>query len=1348
MSIGKSNLLMKRMDAAITTSLSPQAREPGLRPLPWPPFKGRDPAPYALGALACAWAASFILAVLLGFLSKHHHAYNYPVGDWRLGFYPPWTISLLWALWFGWAYGATIAALSGLILALTVQPTVGVQGTVWLGAADALGIWITCRILYGFPLDTRVRSLRDAALFSSAVLLGAVVAANGAFVEALVKPLSPIETMQRWESWWLGHFVESLLLAVPLTALLGGLVERWKARHFDCPPQAGTFSRQVLGVLLGGLALVLFYSAWMQAPDARMIKDLERPETSLDMRPHMLESYRNVSQHRGVVMASLLVLLGVGAWMLLAQRRRFELQLDEQVQHAARGPHAPGALAILYRLSQDVAEASDADTVLRRTAEAALQITGAGEAAVLVEKTAEGQNVLVVEAYASDGDVATTRIGQRVLASEAGLLRDCLRQGQPVAAGFGAPDEPEHMLTPTWKAVAVAVTPVDSGPDEPQRVLALAFPSRPASTEAFEENVEVARMAGTGLRRLRMFEVLRQQTAELALIEHVGRALSEHLSIDETLDRLMANVRNVVKTEWCAVFEYDAEARELVMRATSLPHPDAKAIRIPIASQSFAAACFREGRLLVSVDLRNDPRANPLLNEKYGTRSGMVAPLGPLGSRFGVFLATNPYIYAYNQVDMRHLEQLAALASAALERARLYEEVHRRAEELALLNEAGAVLVEQPDVEDSLRALAELMRRHFHAAGAGFLLKASSKDELVVTGAVGLGTEKADKLRVPLNTPGVITQAFREQQALAIEDNRTDPRAGRILDDVVPNMRSGAVVPMRTAHHCVGVLGVFDEHVRRFTPDDLRRLEAVGRLAAAAVERGELGKALRQTEARVLEILDATPAVVIGVGLDGRILNFNTTAERVTGYLRNEALGRNCMELLYPEPVERARVERLLAETFRTGVVGSGETTTLVTRAGQSRKLRWSGEPLLDAEGKLSGVVSMGLDVTEQIQLHEQFLQAQKMESVGALAGGMAHDFNNLLGGILGQAALAHGQLRTTDPLHTILKKIETAAQRGADLTSKLLTFARQQVLQPMPVDVGLLLRETAELLAGSLPKGITVISQITPGLPKVEGDPTQLQQVLLNLCVNARDAMPEGGTLTLKAAPGTAGGVRLEIRDTGMGISDEVKTHLYEPFFTTKEKGKGTGLGLAVVFGIVRSHNGSIEVESAPDAGACFSIHLPAMAHVPAAAVGAEVFADQLRLRGEYAGTEEVLLIDDEAILRETTEKLLQVLGYRVATASDGEEALRKLDARETQPRIVVLDVVMPGLAGVRLLEEIRKRLPTTPVLLISGYSRDLEVRRMLQTGALELIQKPFRIDELAGAIRRALHTPSSRTK
>jgi hypothetical protein len=284
------------------------------------------------------------------------------------------------------------------------------------------------------------------------------------------------------------------------------------------------------------------------------------------------------------------------------------------------------------------------------------------------------------------------------------------------------------------------------------------------------------------------------------------------------------------------------------------------------------------------------------------------------------------------------------------------------------------------------------------------------------------------------------------------------------------------------------------------------------------------------------------------------------------------------------------------------------------------------------------------------------------------------------------------------------------------------------------------LFRETADLLGASLPRNIQLRLEVSPNLPPVQGDATLLEQVLMNLCMNARDAMPSGGTLTLSAAS-ESDGVKLCVSDTGVGMSDEVKKRLFEPFFTTKAPGRGTGLGLSMVQGIVRSHGGRLEAESSPGRGSRFVIHLPSGAPTAAEtsppAAPAPLSSGTPAETAECRGSETVLFIDDERMLLETSQSLLAAFGYRVFTAEGGVPALRLLEDPAFNPEVILLDVVMPGLSGLPLLHELRRRRPKASLILVTAYAQEGLTQQMLRAGAQALVRKPFLIRELAAVIR-----------
>ena len=387
-------------------------------------------------------------------------------------------------------------------------------------------------------------------------------------------------------------------------------------------------------------------------------------------------------------------------------------------------------------------------------------------------------------------------------------------------------------------------------------------------------------------------------------------------------------------------------------------------------------------------------------------------------------------------------------------------------------------------------------------------------------------------------------------------------------------------------------------------------------------------------------------------------------------------------------------------------------------------------------------VLSVVRDVTderrladERKRLEEQFRQAQKLDAVGRLAGGVAHEFNNLLTSIGASAGYIGMEAEKDSELASIAAELETGVERGTQLTRQLLAFTQRQVLQPRPVDVNAMLGDMRRVLERVLGEDVRVVLDPSPETARVLADPGQLQQVVLNLVVNARDAMTKGGRILIATsvspqAAGQARQVTIEVADEGPGIAPEVAEHLFEPFYSTKED--GTGLGLASVYGIVKQHRGTVEVDPGLGRGATFRVRLPAVKHV----TPAEVATPGLPPRG--AG-QHVLLVDDEASVRRSTERLLSRLGYHVTVASSGDEALRIVDGGG-RVDLVVTDVAMPGMNGSELVQKILEKRPTTPALFVSGYATEFLSPELLEAGKLAFLPKPFSSEGLAEKIRELL--------
>lgn len=484
---------------------------------------------------------------------------------------------------------------------------------------------------------------------------------------------------------------------------------------------------------------------------------------------------------------------------------------------------------------------------------------------------------------------------------------------------------------------------------------------------------------------------------------------------------------------------------------------------------------------------------------------------------------------------------------------------------------------------------------------------------------------------------------------------------------------------------------------------------------------------------------------------DNPIIYVSNGFERMTGYSEENVLGKNCRFLQGRETNPETVTE------LRDAVLNGRGCQVEILNYRQDGTEFWNHltiSPVLDNQGKLTHFVGVQTDVTEKRQLEAQFRQAQKMEAFGQLAGGVAHDFNNLLTIISGYSEVILSKIPSADPLRDLAEAIHEAGESATALTSQLLAFSRKTILAPKVLNVNTIVSQTEKMLKRLIGEDIVLVTALCPQAHLVRVDPGHLGQVLMNLAVNARDAMPKGGKMTIETAnvtldqshtamhseaePGSY--VMLTVSDTGSGISDEVKARIFEPFFTTKGVGAGTGLGLAVVHGIIKQSDGLIEVDSKVGAGTTFKIYFPAVKDQPEAEK-----ADTPRQA--RSGDETILLVEDDSGVRTLTTRILKMNGYKVLSARHGEEALEIAAEQGNNISLLISDVVMPGMGGVELTKTLLTRFPKIKVLFLSGYTNDAVVRHGILHDEVAFLQKPFSPGALADKIRAILDEPASQS-
>ena len=512
-------------------------------------------------------------------------------------------------------------------------------------------------------------------------------------------------------------------------------------------------------------------------------------------------------------------------------------------------------------------------------------------------------------------------------------------------------------------------------------------------------------------------------------------------------------------------------------------------------------------------------------------------------------------------------------------------------------------------------------------------------------------------------------------------------------------------------------------------------------------KRKESEKALRKSEAAFRGLFESAPDAIILVNQDGRITLANTHAETAFGYTREELIGQP-LEVLLPERFREKHSGHRNAYQANPTIrrMGVGLELFGLRKDGSEFPVE-VGLSAFQTNGD-TAILSFIRDVSERKQLELQLFQSQKMEAIGRLAGGVAHDFNNHLGIIIGYSELLLERLGPNDPLRKNAGMIKEAGLRSASLTRQLLAFSRRQILEPRILDLNEVVSELEKMLRPLIGEDIELVTSLDPLLGKVRGDSTQMEQVIMNLAVNARDAMPQGGKLTIettnvdldeayakahvtvKAGPH----VMLAVSDTGMGMEPGTLTHIFEPFFTTKEKSKGTGLGLAMVYGIVKQSGGWIWVYSEVGHGTTFKIYLPQ------AEAGIRGTTADRALPSALKGKETILVVEDEAMLRELACEFLQSSGYTVLEAANGPEAIEISNRHAGPIHLLMTDAVMPGMSGRELAQRLQGHRPEMKVLYVSGYTDDVVLRNGLLEPDRAFLQKPFTRDALMHKVRAVL--------
>ncbi len=652
-----------------------------------------------------------------------------------------------------------------------------------------------------------------------------------------------------------------------------------------------------------------------------------------------------------------------------------------------------------------------------------------------------------------------------------------------------------------------------------------------------------------------------------------------------------------------------------------------------------------------------------------------------------------------------------------------------QASALGVLGSIADALGRGPDISS---ALDEILAQSIDAAGlsSGAILLYGDEGSLRCLSQVGLHGHHES---LPaLFTPELISEVDTAGSVLALTPVAQATRAQLSLL-ASAGASSAVIAGIRSGPRNLGLL---------FLTSSTRLLVGGEWCGFARAVAGQLGqalalqqafKALHDSESRYRTLFETINLIALALDAEGRVDYVNPFFFALTGYDPAEVTGKSWFDFV------PARVRPAMNVTFHE-VLESGMhphyENPIRTRAGDERLIAWHNTVIRDSQGRPTGTLSIGEDITELRQKEQQLIQAQKMEAIGQLSGGIAHDFNNLLAAISVFSELVSGDLEPGHPHLDNLDQIRQAVQRARQLTRQLLTFSRRQVLQPVVLDPNIVISDLAKMIARLIGENIELVQDLSE-VGTIVFDAGQLEQVIMNLAVNARDAMPQGGRLTI-ATRRSGSKVVITISDTGTGMSEDVRRHAFEPFFTTKGS-RGTGLGLATVQGIVTQSGGQIDLASEPGRGTKFTITIPGVATpaIPHFAAATEA------MRG---GKETILLVEDEPAVRRAATLVLRRLGYQVIEARNGAEALQHAQAHAGQIHLALSDVIMPGMDGPSFLKQLREQRSDVRMLLMSGYAGEITSLEG-ERAEIPLLAKPFTASSLAARVREVLDAPWPRS-
>jgi PAS domain S-box-containing protein len=858
----------------------------------------------------------------------------------------------------------------------------------------------------------------------------------------------------------------------------------------------------------------------------------------------------------------------------------------------------------------------------------------------------------------------------------------------------------------------------------------------------------LAQHAAQAIENARLFQAEREQRELAEALQQAAAAVSSTLDLDQVLDHILEQVSRVIPSDAANInLIEEGCARMVRWRGYEQFGQDVHAMALPVADTPTLRSMQETGETRIVSDTATSADWVDVAEAAW-IRSYAGAPIRIRGEVIG-FLNVDSAVPGFFTPD--HTDQLRAFAdqaSLALANARLFEETNRRNQELALLNRVIAASAASPDIEATLQTVCQELALAFGLSQAVAVLLGEDRRQALVVADCPPDVQPS-ALGKALSLAGMpLFQDLLEQGAPLVADSaQVDARLTPIRDLARQcGVASLLLLPLTVEGGAVGSLILGTTQSRIFSAEEIDLAQRVADQVSSALARTRL----EETQRRLSAAIEQAAEAVIITDTEGTILYVNPAFERIVGYRHSQVIGDRSRSLMDVGPDGVFHQE--LWRTVTAGEVWQERLENV--RDDTTYTLDLTVAPVRNEAGEIVNYVGTMRDVSREVQLEKRFRQSLKMEALGRLAGGIAHDFNNLLTVIQLSVRLLDRQLHPEDPLWEHVRRIEETGERAAKLTKQLLSFSRREIIEPRILDLNEIVHDLHRMLQRIISEDIELTTTLAPDLWPAEVDLSQIEQVIMNLVINARDAMPAGGTLTIETdnvlldeayaaahmdvQPGEH--VRLTISDTGIGMDDEVKAHLFEPFFTTKKQGQGTGLGLSTVFGIVKQHKGHVQVYSEARQGTTVRIYLPRAGEAGTAATS-PASAGPLSLIG---GTETILVVEDEPGVRDLAVRVLTSCGYQVLAAGDGHQALEIAEEHDGPIHLLLADVILPRMNGKELADRFQAQRSEAQVLYMSGYTDDVITHHGVLAPGTAFLAKPFSVADLTKKVRAALDKPA----